>query len=164
MTVLEIALLAVVVVGAVLALVVFRSSNTVFENVQREKEALAVEVERNKALAAQMIVPLTWIHQASQVNEFEHSRRIHQATLSTFVFVQAILQEDDLAMASRLDAAPEPPRRLPKYVQVPPYLASAEDVALRGSPIAQANEKAFREAEADGAALFEASQGTGDTS
>lgn len=94
-----------------------------------EMGGLAIEVERQKSLAASMVTPLTWIHQGSAGNLL-----LRQAVTSAFSLVQSILLEDDQEMAQRIEVAPDPPRRLPKYPIIPAYLASAEDVAMRGAP------------------------------
>lgn len=122
------ALGACIVAGLVFALILHRVKMDLAAK-DLELGGLAVEVERQKALAANMVTPLTWLHQESEGN-----RLARQAVVSAFTLVQSILLEDDQEMAKRIEAAPEPPRRLPKYPILPAYLASAEDVAMRGAP------------------------------
>lgn len=97
---------------------------------EAEKEALAAVGRLGSAHAA--LVPLTWsweILEGGRLPTGGDVTKLRHHLVNVFSTLQVALDQDDLAMAETMATIPEPPRRLPRYPQVPPYLASPEDVA-----------------------------------
>lgn len=131
-------LAAAFLIAAASTLYWFRQAERVRRRLDESQANLhrAAEVEaRAKGHVERMVVPLTWAW-----IEGQDDPRLRHALIAAFSEVQAILAVEDVEMADRIEAAPEPPRRLPRYAPVPPYLATPEDVA--GVPAAMARDLA----------------------
>jgi len=82
--------------------------------------------------ATDAIEPLAWawdVVESSVAGETPSVQKLRHFFIGAFRSVQAAAGLDDLEMADVMARVSEPPRRLPKYPQVPTYLASPEDVA-----------------------------------
>lgn len=97
---------------------------------EAQKEAGDASVRLQSA--AQAVVPLTWawdVVESSVAGETPSVQKLRHYLVNAFTSLQLALDRDDLAMTEAMESVPEPPRRLPRYPQVPPYLASPADVA-----------------------------------
>lgn len=107
-------------------------------------EARAVEAEGREAKAIfesarvqdrmnDLLVPLGWVWGAMKDQDAapHGAARLRLYLVAAYTEVQKGLLLDDLEMAEALERAAlvDPPRRLPRYPQVPAFLASPEDVA-----------------------------------
>jgi hypothetical protein len=96
--------------------------------------------QRDEAWAALrgLAVPLGWAYamneQAGPTVDIGAVRRFRQYLASIYSYVQMGLTYTDVQMAELRDecALADAPRRMPRYPQVPPYLATPEDVARVG--------------------------------
>lgn len=94
-----------------------------------------VEEERDRAADAleALTVPLGWAYRSNQDGAFEGTEdaRLRFYLVAIYTEVQKGLSASDVRMAELRDQAEmqDPPRRLPTRPMIPPYLATAEDVA-----------------------------------
>lgn len=93
------------------------------------------EVARLTQHAEDLLVPLTWTYDAvtgsAPGSIAVHPDRLRHYLVACYIEVQRALLKDDVEMTELLGAArtqPQP-RRLPSRPQVPPFLATPEDVA-----------------------------------
>lgn len=119
----------------VLAIVAALIAGVVFAIFLRRAKSQALRAEKERDIArfalAQMIVPLVWMERADLASP--QGQRLHRsALLQVFGMAQAGLGETDAEMGERVEVVAEPPRRLPKYPIIPPWIASPQDVASRG--------------------------------
>lgn len=96
------------------------------------KAATAAHLRLNHARST--VAPLAWSWDIVEAGSLDGLlpvavTRLRHFLVSAFSSIQQAADMDDLAMAETMERVPEPPRRLPRYPQVPPYLASPEDVA-----------------------------------
>lgn len=102
------------------------------EKAKEDAEMRAGYADARLQAAREALVPMAhaWDHVETRTfeNMVEESSVLRHFLVATFRSIQDATGLDDLEMAEALEAAPEPPRRLPKYPQVPTYLASPEDV------------------------------------
>lgn len=103
---------------------------------QGERDAAIFERTRIEDRARDILVPLTW---AWDLVEDESGRfddiRARLYLVAAYTEIQKALLLDDVGMTEAIEEARghEAPRRMPRYPQTPPYLASAQDVA--GAPV-----------------------------
>lgn len=90
-----------------------------------------------QAEAEKMVEPLSWLTQV-EASTPKGQRLQKVATSNAFRTLQAIMGFEDDEMADLIDRAAEPPRVLPRYPQLVPYLATPEDVLrVETSPVRQ---------------------------
>lgn len=98
-------------------------------------DALAVANDATFRLnrAREAIAPLSWAWDVVETMTGgvggTVATKLRHYLVSAFSSIQMAADLDDLGMAETMETVPEPPRRLPRYPQVPPYLASPADVA-----------------------------------
>lgn len=92
----------------------------------REVERLKAEASRMSTEVYASITPLVWAW-VEDTPQAATRRRVF--LMSVFRNIQSALLLDDGMMGDQIEATPEPPRRMPTRPQVPPYLATAEDLA-----------------------------------
>lgn len=132
--------LALAVVLAVMSAIAWRLRSDVIEAQSEAFDAAWTRDvalgDKDRAMAAlrALLVPLGWTYemvmdQADVHPEFVARLRVYLHAI--YGDVQGGLFATDVEMAEHRDAAAlmDPPRRLPRYPQVPPYLATVEDVA-----------------------------------
>ena len=90
-----------------------------------ELAGLRVEAKRRSDALADVLTPITWAWEEFDGGDLRLRHHLTQA-LTT---LQAGLAADDVEMTDRMAEVQDPPRRLPKYPQVPAFLATPEDVA-----------------------------------
>ena len=86
--------------------------------------ALQAIHDRQEAALRSMVTPLAWVH-LSNVDD----RLVRHGAAAAFEAVRMGLALDLDEMGGLMSEVPDPPRRMPRYPQVPPYLARPEDVA-----------------------------------
>lgn len=87
--------------------------------------------DREQRLVRQAFTPLKWAWDLLGDEAFSSSptaRWLRVYLASVIGTLQDALAAEDATVAEWLEKVPEPPRRLPKYPQIPPYLARPEDV------------------------------------
>lgn len=116
-----------------LRLDVIEAQSEAFDRTWERDEAIVKASNATDALKA-LLIPLGWTYemvmdQADVHPEFVARLRVYLHAI--YGDAQGGLQANDVEMAEYRDAAAlmDPPRRLPRYPQVPPYLATVEDVA-----------------------------------
>lgn len=103
---------------------------------QADRDAAIFERTRIEDRARDLLVPLTWIWDSTdQVSERDFSAalprdRARLYLVAAYTEVQKALLLDDVEMTDALEQArgQEPPRRMPRYPQTPPFLASVADI------------------------------------
>lgn len=127
------------ILGALLALVVLIVSRDrdLAQDVEEAKaETIAHEFEeaRLRQHAESVLIPLGWIRDligAEAGDVLLPAARLQAYLTQAYVEVQLSLLLDDVEMTDLVHDATAilPPRRLPKYPQTPPFLATPEDIA-----------------------------------
>ena len=93
---------------------------------EAELTGLRVEAKRRSDALNDVLTPITWAWNEWAVGD---DPRLRHHLTQALVSVQAGLAADDVEMTDRMAEVPDAPRRLPKYPQVPAFLATPEDVA-----------------------------------
>lgn len=132
-------LIFVTIVLGILAVLFLATAGLAVHRQQEAEKALddawehAADLERQLRATAGMVDPLTWIWNHVETRTFENmveeSHVVRHHLVNAFVSLRLALDLDDEEMAQVIEMAAEPPRRLPRYPQVPPFLASPEDAA-----------------------------------
>ncbi len=101
--------------------------------VQAETDGAAAwfEAARLTQNVEDLLVPLTWAWDLGPRPGTDGVDRLRAYLTAAYTEAQKALLKDDVEMTDAIEAARlhAPPRRLPKYPQVPPYLATPEDAA-----------------------------------
>lgn len=122
------AALVVALVAMTIAALAFGALTRVQErhlaDVDLQRLAAKVEADRLTEAVVEVLTPLTWAWE-----EFGDEPRLKHHLTQALVTLRAGLGADDVEMADRMASVPLAPRRLPRYAQVPPFLATPEDVA-----------------------------------
>lgn len=111
------------------------------------------ELARTKDAVRRLTVPLGWAYVLPSVYDHPENvnpmRELRHYLVAIYAEVQDALHADDVQMAEVRDQAAmvDPPRRLPRYPQVPPYLATVEDAL--GLGVAPATVETAREMAAE---------------
>lgn len=123
-----VAIVAVValVIGFTLDQIALRRQRRIVAAKDAELTGLRNEAKRRAAALTEVVTPLSWAW-----DEFgaEGDSRLRHHLTQALVTVQGGLAADDVEMTDRMAEVPDAPRRLPRYPQVPPFLATPEDVA-----------------------------------
>lgn len=114
-----------------------------------EKASAEFEVARLTQHAEDLLVPLTWTYDhVEAIGEHEPAStfgRLRAYLVACYLEVQKMILKDDVEMTDAMAEArsAQPPRRLPRYPQTPPFLARPEDAAgiisIQGSPLTEDN-------------------------
>ncbi len=131
MTLVLSALCAVLFLGAVGMTAKIRRVQEAHIAANLEAQAAVFERTRIEERTRDLLVPLGWIwdHLDADLRDLVPDARLRLYLVATYSTIQEALQADDLEMAEAMEAARlhDAPRRMPRYPQVPAFLARPED-------------------------------------
>jgi len=131
-----VASLIAIAVGGVLLW--FRARDLQGQVADAKAETDAAEFERTRITqhVEDILVPLTWAWDLGPREGFDGIDRLRVYLVAAYLEAQKALLLDDVEMTEQIIAArvAVPPRRLPRYPQVPPFLAGTPNAPSLGLP------------------------------